>query len=64
MILTTDVMISAGGAMKFAPPVVFCAAGAMNITGEFTAPDYWCTNDGDWNGSFVTVIKNYDLKRI
>ncbi len=47
MILTADAMIHAGGAMKIAPPEMFCAAGAMNITGEFTGLDYWCTNGGD-----------------
>jgi hypothetical protein len=47
VIFTADAMIPAGGALKIASPVIFCAAGAMNFTGEFTGPDYWCTNVGD-----------------
>ncbi len=47
MILAGGAMIPAGGAIFVAPPAIFCAAGAMNITGEFTGPDYWCTNDED-----------------
>jgi hypothetical protein len=36
MIITGDVTIPAGGAINIAPPASFNAAGAMNVTGEFT----------------------------